>query len=106
MAMHRGGPVRGEGFPLGLLGASNVPLALDAVLFALLDQGPEDILLWAEALSRGLPGADPAQTIFPLESPQAFDARDFVIQGELDPMRFEPLRFVRGRMKSLLDRLG
>lgn len=105
-AMHRGGPVRGEGFPLGLLGASNTPLALDAVLFALLGQRPEDVTLWAEALSRGLPGVDPACAHYPLEFPQVFDARGFVIQDSLDPMRFEPLRFVRGRMKSLLDRLG
>lgn len=106
VAMHRGGPVHGEPFLLGLLGASATPLALDAVLYALLGQSPHSVPLWAEALARGLPGADPAQAVFPLEGPQAFDARGFVIQAGLDPMRFEPLRFARGRMKSLLDRLG
>jgi uncharacterized protein (DUF362 family) len=33
VAMHRGGPVHGEAFPLGLLGASEAPMALDAALF-------------------------------------------------------------------------
>lgn len=106
VAMHRGGPVHGEGFHLGLLGASATPLALDVALFRLLGLGHEAVPLWAEALRRDLPGADPLAASFPLDAPQAFDASGFVIQPVLDSMRFEPLRFVRGRMKSLLDRLG
>ncbi len=104
--MHRGGPVHGEGYALGLLGASPAPLALDTVLFDLLGQSPDSVPLWAEARRRGLPGHDPAQAAFVLQGPQAFDASGFVIAGELEPMRFEPLRFVRGRVKSLLHRLG
>lgn len=111
LAMHRGGPVHGEGFPLGLLGASRLPMALDAVLFRLLGQTPAEVPLWAEALRRGLPGADladadPASVRFVLEPPEAFDASGFVCARELDPMRFEPLRFAHGRLKSLLHRLG
>ena len=106
MAMHRGGPVHGEGFALGLLGASPDPVALDVALFRLLGLSPQDVPLWAEALRRGLPGADPAVAGFPLHGPQDFDAAGFVTRPELEPMRFEPLRFVRGRVKSLLHRLG
>jgi uncharacterized protein (DUF362 family) len=106
VCMHKGGPVHGEAFALGLLGASPVPLALDAALFGLLGLVPGDVPLWRLAAERGLPGADPADGAFPLSRPEAFDARDFVIAAELDPMRFEPLRFVRGRLKSLAHRLG
>jgi uncharacterized protein (DUF362 family) len=106
VAMHRGGPVHGEAFPLGLLGASATPLALDAALFGLLGQTPRSVPLWAEALSRGLPGADPATAVYPLAAPQDFDATGFETARDLDPMRFEPMRFVRGRMKSLLHRIG
>ncbi|MBI5519189.1 MAG: DUF362 domain-containing protein [Desulfovibrio sp.] len=106
VAMHRGGPVRGEPFRLGLLGASAVPMALDTVLFSLLGQTPGTVPLWAAALSRGIQGADPASAAFPLDAPGDFDAAGFVIQERLDPMRFEPLRFVRGRLKSLLHRFG
>ncbi len=106
VAMHRGGPVRGEGFALGLLGASATPLALDAALFGLLGQTPASLPLWNQALARGLPGADPAEAIFPLAAPRDFAASGFVAAETLDPMRFEPLRFARGRMKSLLHRLG
>jgi len=106
VCLHKGGPVRGEAFAMGLLGASAAPLALDTTLFALLGQSPATVPLWAEAQRRGLPGAQLAELSFPLEPPSAFDASGFVIAGALDPMRFEPLRFVRGRVKSLLDRLG
>jgi uncharacterized protein (DUF362 family) len=109
--LHKGGPVHGEPFHLGLLAASPVPLALDAALFGLLGQSPATVPLWAEALRRGLPGAkgtgaDGQGVCFPLEPPAAFDATGFVIAQGLSPMRFEPLSFVRGRVKSLLDRLG
>jgi uncharacterized protein (DUF362 family) len=106
VALHRGGPVRGEPFPLGLLGAAAVPLALDAAVFGILGQTPQAVPLWAEALRRGLPGADPARAVFPLAAPPDFDAAGFETGERLEPMRFEPLRFVRGRMKSLLHRLG
>ena len=106
VAMHRGGPVKGEAYPLGLLGCSPDTLALDAALFGLLGLTPEQVPLWAEARSQRLPGADPRAARFVLAEPQAFDATGFEIQGTLDPMRFEPLRFMRGRLKSLLDTLG
>lgn len=110
VALHRGGPVHGEGYPLGLLGASPEPLALDVALFRLLGLTPQQVPLWAEAQRRGLPGADPdtqaGAVRYPLVLPQDFDASGFVLQPGLDPMRFEPLRFVRGRLKSLLDQLG
>lgn len=105
VALHRGGPVHGEGYPLALLGASPAPLALDAALFRLLSLAPADVPLWSEAVRRNLPGVDNAAA-FPLETPQAFDASGFELKPGLDPMRFEPLRFVRGRFKSFLDRLG
>ena len=48
----------------------------------------------------------PDEAIFPLAAPRDFDASGFVTAERLDPMRFEPLRVARGRMKSLLHRLG
>lgn len=106
VAMHRGGPVHGEAFQLGLLGCSPDTLALDAALYSLLGLEPADVPLWAESLAQGLSSAAPQITNFVLEEPQAFDAKGFEVAASLSPMRFEPLRFVRGRMKSLLHRLG
>lgn len=104
-AMHRGGPIHGQSFALGLLGASPDTLALDAALFALLGLTPEQVPLWELARACGLAGADPANAAFALDLPADFAAAGFEVQPELDPMRFEPLRFARGRMKSLLHRL-
>ncbi len=106
VALHRGGPIQGEPYPLGLLGCSPDTLALDAVLYGLLGLTPAQVPLWAEALSQGLPGADPRAALFVLALPQAFDASGFEVQPQLSPMRFEPLRFMRGRVKSLLESLG
>lgn len=106
VCLHRGGPVRGEPFRLELLGASPTPMALDAALFGLIGVAPAEAPLWAEALRRGLPGAEPGAADFVLARPDAFDAAGFVLQADLDPMRFKPLRFARGRVRSLLDRLG
>jgi uncharacterized protein (DUF362 family) len=105
-ALHRGGPVHGEAFPLGLLGCSPDTLTLDAALYGILGLTPADVPLWAEALSQNLPGADPGAARFVLEKPPAFDSTGFEVQPQLSPMRFEPLRFMRGRLKSLLHRLG
>ncbi len=105
-AMHRGGPIHGQGFPLGLLGCSPDTLTLDAALYGILGLSPADVPLWAEALAQDLPGARPAAARFVLDTPSAFDATGFAVQAQLDPMRFEPLRFVRGRVRSLLDNLG
>jgi uncharacterized protein (DUF362 family) len=106
VCLHKGGPVRGEAFHLGLLGVAPAPLALDAALFALLGQSPATVPLWAAAQRRNLPGARAQDFHFPLELPAAFDASGFLIAADLDPMRFEPLRFLRGRVKSVLDSLG
>lgn len=103
VALHRGGPVQGEAFPLGLLGCSPDTLALDAALCAVLGLTPADVPLWAEALAQGLPGADPGAARFILAEPQSFDATGFELAPALSPMRFEPLRFMRGRVKGLLD---
>jgi len=106
VCLHKGGPVRGEPYALGLLGASPNPLALDAALFALLGQSPATVPLWAAALHRNMPGANVEGIRFVLEPPSAFNAAGFAIASALDPMRFEPLRFMRGRVKSLLDSIG
>jgi uncharacterized protein (DUF362 family) len=56
-AMHVGGPVHGQPFQLGLLGASRSPVALDTAVFSLLGLTAGEVATWQEALRRGLPGA-------------------------------------------------
>ncbi len=101
-AMHKAGPVGGEPFDIGLLGASANPVALDTAIYAALGLTPERIPLWRAAMARGLAGADPAELAFPQLSPGDFRFEGFVVKPELAPLAFEARRFVRGRLKSLM----
>ncbi|WP_243547224.1 DUF362 domain-containing protein [Pseudodesulfovibrio tunisiensis] len=102
--MHRDGPTKGEPFDLGLIAASHDPVALDTAMYDLLDLTPEAVPLWAEAVKRDLPGARPDSLVYPLEKPDSFDATGFVIPEVLDPIRFQPMRLAKGRLRSLLKR--
>ena len=106
VAMHKAGPVGGEPFPLGLLGAAGNPVALDTAVYALLGISPDFPPLWRESQTRGLAGATPGEIAYPLDRPDAFDAAGFLVPARLAPLRFEPRRFVRGRLRSLLLTLG
>jgi uncharacterized protein (DUF362 family) len=104
--MHRSGPVKGVPFELGLLAACADPVALDTAIYGLLGLSPDRVPLWAEAQRRGRAGADAKQLAYPLESPTAFDASGFEIPRTLDQETFHPLRVAKGRLRSLLHRLG
>ncbi len=100
--MHRTGPVKGPAFDLGMLAASDNEVAVDTTAYMVLGATPASVPLWQEAVRRGLPGSDPADIDYPLENLTHFDAEGFVIPKKLDPVRFDPLRLAKGRMKSLL----
>jgi uncharacterized protein (DUF362 family) len=100
-AMHVGGPVHGQPYQLGLLGASPSPVALDAAVFSLLGLAAGDVATWQEALRRGLPGAKVTDLYYPLEPPQAFDAQGFQMPQELDPVGFHPIRLARSSFRHL-----
>lgn len=100
-AMHVRGPAKGESFPLGLLGSSADPVALDQALHAVLGLAPDASPLGREAARRGLL----SQAAFPLHRPEDFPAHGFALPGALAPVAFEPGRFLRGRLRSLCLRL-
>jgi uncharacterized protein (DUF362 family) len=104
-AMHVGGPVHGQPFQLGLLGASPSPVALDTAVFSLLGLTAVEVATWQEALRRGLPGAKIIDLRYPLEPPQAFEAQGFQIPRELDPVGFHPIRLARSSFRHLKAKL-
>ncbi|EHJ46695.1 protein of unknown function DUF362 [Solidesulfovibrio carbinoliphilus subsp. oakridgensis] len=106
VAMHKAGPVGGEAFALGLLAAAANPVALDTAIYARLGLSPESIPLWREALALDLPGSRADEVHFPMETPDAFDVAGFMTPRVLAPLAFEPSRFVRGRVRSLLVTFG
>ncbi len=101
VGMHVTGPTGGEPYPLGMLGGSCNPVALDTAAYLVLHLTPADVPLWREAQARGLCGARPGEAAYPLLAPQDFDAGGFVIPGLLDPVSFAPLRLARGALKRL-----
>ncbi|MBG0778024.1 MAG: DUF362 domain-containing protein [Desulfovibrionaceae bacterium] len=104
VAMHRHGPRQGGPFPLGLVGASAVPAALDTALYALLGLAPADVPLWRELARRGAPGARPEDLAFPLLAPGDFDASAFVFP-ETIPVSFKPLALLRTALQRAWHRL-
>ncbi|WFS61516.1 DUF362 domain-containing protein [Pseudodesulfovibrio thermohalotolerans] len=103
--MHRDGPIKGEPFPLGLMAASRNGVALDTMAAALLGLTPEQVPLWEEARMRGMEGAAPSRLMFPLDTPDNFDAADFVLSEERE-LSFAPMRLLRGRIRSFLRHLA
>ncbi|WP_419785158.1 DUF362 domain-containing protein [Pseudodesulfovibrio sp.] len=99
--LHKDGPVRGEAFPLGLLGAARNGVALDTAAYSIFGLGPDAMPLWAEASDRQLEGSAPHVIRYPLEAPTSFNTTGFEYAAPKE-LSFAPLRLLRGRMKSLL----
>jgi len=101
--MHRDGPIKGEPFELGWLAASDNGIAMDTAAYSVLGLMPNQIPLWSESLKRYMAGADPTEIDYPLEKPSLFDATGFELSPVRD-LRFNPMRVVNGRVRSLLKR--
>ncbi len=100
-AMHRTGPIMGEKFDLGFLGASVDSAALDTAAGLALGAKAEMFPIWMECLRAGLPGADPGQLAFPLLQPSEFDTKGFILPATLKPESFRPDVLAKSLTKRL-----
>lgn len=105
VAMHRAGPIDGEPFALGCLAGGTNPVAVDTALLAVLDIAPHRSPLWCAALRAGLPGTDLETVCFPWAKPADIMVRGFEVPVTLAPVRFNPVRFVKGTAQRMLLRL-
>jgi len=105
MAMHRHGPMNGDPYPVGVLGASLNPVALDSAMLAIIGLPPELSPLWQESACRGLPGSRLTELTFPLARPEALAVTGFITPTQLDPIRFQAFRFLRNSVNKLLGRI-
>ncbi len=104
--MHKGGPSGGTAFRLGVIAAAASPVAADTCMYHLLNLLPERIPLWNQARIRGIPGSNMEDLFFPRKNPRDIRLPEGIIMPEvLEPITFNPLRFLKGRIKSLLKRL-
>ncbi len=101
VAMHVHGPTKGKPYPLGLLGASTSPLALDTAVMSILGIDPDQAPLWRTALGLNMPGTLLEDLVYPLETPDSFDGAGFQTPRHLFPMSFRPLRVIRHSWKRL-----
>ncbi|MEF2231632.1 MAG: DUF362 domain-containing protein [Pseudodesulfovibrio sp.] len=102
--LHKDGPVKGAPFELGLLAASRNGVGLDTAAYSIVGLAPAQVPLWQEALRRGMDGAHPADLAYPLENPALFDASG-MIMSPVRELEFDPVRLLRGRIRSLLAHL-
>lgn len=105
VAMHRQGPVKGEPFPLGLIGAAVNPVALDSALLTVLGINPLLSPIWRECRRRNLPGWHPDGVRYPLLTPQEARVAGFLVPRHLKPISFHPWHLTKGAIKRLFSRL-
>ncbi len=103
-AMHVSGPIHGQPFALGLLAAGVNPLAVDTALLAVLGIDPRLSPLWAAARAAGMVGTELHQLSFPHARPEVVPATGFLVPEALNPVRFNPFRFLKSSVQRLLMR--
>jgi uncharacterized protein (DUF362 family) len=101
VAMHRSGPMNGDPLPLGVVGASLSPVALDSAVLSLLNVNREASPLWQIARELACPGWDVGEINFPLKKPDEFLLPHFATPAQLNPVRFSILRYLRGMGRRL-----
>lgn len=101
VAMHSTGPIHGEPFSLGLIASGANPVAIDTALLSVLGIKPAQSPLWRAARRAEIRGTEPAELEFPLMNPTELGVQGFLVPEALNPIRFNPLRFVRNSMKRL-----
>ncbi len=103
-AMSRSGPVHGEPYSLGVLAACHNPVAIDRAMHAIIRLDPRDSPLMLACQRHRFIGANLPDLVFPLSSPLELSTDDFKVPQTLNPVRFNPCRFVRSTCKRILLR--
>ena len=104
--MHVTGPTGGTPFSPGLIGAAGSSVALDTAVYHLLGVTPEMVPLWQSGRERKLPGSTINDIKFLKKDPRDICIKDDIIMPKtLEPITFNPFRFLRGRAKSILNRI-
>ena len=101
-AMHGQGPTNGQPYNLGMVAASQSPVALDSAVMHILGVKPEDAPLWRMSFKMDLPGARLEELVYPLEPPESFNGGDFKTPDHLFPMSFRPLKVAVHMAKRFL----
>ena len=104
--MSESGPLDGSSLALNCIGASSSPVALDTAFFDVLQLNPYKSPLFSMAHAMGLSGSDLATIDFPFSHSSEFHGAGFIAPEVLNPIRFNPFRFMSGLFKRLGEQLG
>lgn len=100
-AMHETGPIIGTPFQLGIVGSAANPVAMDRAFLAILGVSEEKSPIMIACRKEGLVGADFEQLTFPHLHPAAVSVDSFQVPEVLQPIRFNPFRFIRNNIKRI-----
>lgn len=99
--MHRSGPLDGDPLRLQVVGAAQCPVALDTAVIRMLGLEPLDSPLWCAARDMKHPGCSAENIVYPACNPGQVGEGTFVPPEDLNPIRFNPFRFLGGLMRRL-----
>lgn len=99
--MSESGPIDGIPLSLNCIGGSVSPIALDTALLDVLQVDAEKSPLQVAAWEKKLKGSDLTKIHYPLSQPADFYGANFVAPASLNPIRFNPFRFVSGMVKRM-----
>ena len=102
--MHKTGPIHGEPYPLGLIGAAGDPVSLDTAVYTALGRRVDELPLWEELQRRNVRGAFAGQLDYVLSAPEEFDGSGFELPYDLKPESFHPARLLVSSVKRLWKR--
>jgi uncharacterized protein (DUF362 family) len=100
------GPLNGKPLRVNCIGGSASPVALDTALLQLLQVEPQKSPLYVAAQKKGLQAADASTIRYPFAKPFEFHGSGFMAPDLLNPIRFNPFRFLSGMCKRIGIKLG
>ena len=104
--MHVTGPSGGRPLFLGVVAAGRYPVAVDTCVYHILGVKPGNVPIWQRAREKGVAGSRVEEIRFLKRNPRDFSIRHgLIIPEALEPITFNPYRFLKGRTKSFLKRL-
>ena len=106
LAMHESGPLDGISLPFYCIAAARSPVAMDTALLSALELDARRSPLWQEAAARKIAGCDENLIQFPVLSPHHFHGSGFIAPENLNPIRFNPFRFLRGVLRRVLLKIN
>ncbi len=102
-AMHRTGPISGDPYQLGIIAASENPIALETALLAVLGSENAKSPIWIESSKRGLPGAHSENIIYSHREPSELSVNDFLFPNNLKPVSFNPFRVLASSLRRMVS---